>query len=209
MNVKDFIESLKSNYQQSLWPSEQGQKDLTRILIGKRYSSIQLERIKDKCLVECDFFPKISEIIKCAGELGISESRQTIEERECHWVTFKLNGYWKAMRVLDPTNPPQAPLYALDVHLVISRPYNDDKEENDCISWEEGGKEIFERECGSDKARKLVMAALSKTPVVEKETRNALVLLPDAAQERADYDDSGLEVEFVDVQDDTGMYDEL
>ena len=54
MTTKDFLERLKKNYSESLWPSSQAWSDFSRTVRNLRYRESQLDQIYDELYLKFD-----------------------------------------------------------------------------------------------------------------------------------------------------------
>lgn len=76
MNSKEFITGLKANWPVSLHPTEYSEKDLIRTLRTLHYNPNQLQKIYDEVLKECEYFPKIHDIIRAANKFCFPTSEK-------------------------------------------------------------------------------------------------------------------------------------
>jgi hypothetical protein len=82
MKPTTLLEGLKANYPQSVHPTDVAQHDFIRTLKNTGYSEQQFDKLYDRLLSDCEFFPRIADIYRCAAKLnlerpGINEITRT------------------------------------------------------------------------------------------------------------------------------------
>ena len=77
MNIDKLIEKLKANYPVGGHPNEVREKDFRRTLKNMGFSSDQLDRLYNKILESCDFFPKVYDLHQAVNTLGLERQNAT------------------------------------------------------------------------------------------------------------------------------------
>jgi hypothetical protein len=71
MDAKGWMKKLMEYYPEGLHPSEVMRKDLVRCVRTFGYSEEQLEELYEKIVMNCEFFPKVYDVVTQAGELRL------------------------------------------------------------------------------------------------------------------------------------------
>lgn len=95
MNNREFMTALKSGYSASQLPDAAGERQYKAYLSSCRYSPVQLSKLLSQVLKQCEYFPNIAQLVRCANECGLHSGEKP---REPNWRIWYMDGYCYARR---------------------------------------------------------------------------------------------------------------
>lgn len=181
-NPKELMSSLLVHYPESLHPSDQAQKDMIRTLSKLKYSPKQLDDLYDKLIQECNYFPKVYDLITQASNLNLST-----RERQPNTV-FKT---WRDDRGRTWAKP-------VGTEFPESAEAREERYNREVIPYEQGMEIARQamRDDGHPESAVLRIFPYDKPRIAPATIDQAKSTRP--VESKSEYDDSGLDIEYID-----------